>query len=181
MQLTIHTVDAAPGASQPLLKGIAEDLGLVPNMAAVIAESPILLTIFDAMRRAVGSARLDPVHREVAGLAVGVAVDNAYGVAFHSMMLGNLGVTERDIDAMRSGRAPADPARAAVYALSRDLVLTRGKVDDAVVARAVEAGLSAEAVLEVVAECTFAGLVGTMDNLAGRVPVDEFLAPRAWR
>lgn len=181
MQLTIHDLDAAPSASQPLLKGIAEDLGLVPNMAAVIAESSTLLTVFDAMRRAVGSAALDPVHREVAGLAVGVAVDNAYGVAFHSVMLGNLGVADRDIDAMRSGRGPADPTLTAVYTFSRDLVLTRGKVDDAVVARTIEAGLSAEGVLEIVAECTFAGLVGTMDNLAGRVPLDEFLAPRAWR
>ena len=25
-----------------------------------------------------------------------------------------------------------------------------------------------------------AGLVGTVDNLAGRVPLDDFLKPRAW-
>jgi hypothetical protein len=31
-----------------------------------------------------------------------------------------------------------------------------------------------------VAECTFAGLVGVMDNLADRVDLDGFLMPRAW-
>jgi len=31
-----------------------------------------------------------------------------------------------------------------------------------------------------VLECTFAGLVGTIDNLADRVELDEFLTPRAW-
>ena len=181
MKLTIHTADTAPDASQALLKGIAEDIGLVPNLAGVVAESPTLLTVFDAMRRAVGAAGLDPVHREVAGLATGVAVDNAYGVAFHSTVLAGLGVTDPDIDAMRGGRTPSDPSAAAVYALARDVVLTRGKVDDAVVERALSAGLSAESILEVVAECTFAGLVGTVDNLADRVPLDDFLAPRAWR
>ena len=181
MKLTIHTTDTAPDASQALLKGIGEDIGLVPNLAAVIAESPTLLTVFDAMRRAVGAAGLDPVHREVAGLATGVAVDNAYGVAFHSTVLAGLGVADPDIDAMRGGRTPSDPAAAAVYALARDVVLTRGKVDDAVVERALGAGLSPESVLEVVAECTFAGLVGTVDNLAGRVALDDFLVPRAWR
>jgi hypothetical protein len=35
-------------------------------------------------------------------------------------------------------------------------------------------------VLDVVAECTFAGLVGVVDNLAGRVELDGFLAARAW-
>ena len=34
--------------------------------------------------------------------------------------------------------------------------------------------------LEVVAECTFAGLVGTVDNLAGRVDLDAFLHEHAW-
>jgi alkylhydroperoxidase family enzyme len=182
MQLTVHTDDTAPPASRPLLAGIADDLGLVPNMAATMAASPTLLAAFDALRRAVGAAGLDPVLREVAGLAVGVAVDNAYGVAFHSTVLAGMGTAELDLDAMRCGRPPSDagPAAAAVYALARDVVLTRGKVDDAVVDRAVAAGLSTEAVLDVVAECTFAGLVGTVDNLADRVALDPFLVPRAW-
>ena len=82
MQLTIHTTESAPPASKPILDGIASDLGLVPNMAATIAASPALLSAFDGLRRAVASAQLDTTSREVAGVAVGVAVDNHYGVAF---------------------------------------------------------------------------------------------------
>jgi alkylhydroperoxidase family enzyme len=180
MQMTVHTIDTAPDASRPVLESIAADLGLVPNLAAAIATSPTLLGAFDALRRAVGAAGLDPVHREVAGLAVGVAVDNAYGVAFHSTVLGRLGVAEADIDALRAGAAPADPTLAVVAALARDVVVTRGKVPAATVEAAARAGLSTEAVLEIVAECTFAGLVGVVDNLAGRVALDDFLAPQAW-
>jgi hypothetical protein len=67
-----------------------------------------------------------------------------------------------------------------VYDLAREIVTTRGKVADAVIERAARAGLSRASILEVVAECTFAGLVGVMDNLAGRVPLDQPLAARAW-
>jgi alkylhydroperoxidase family enzyme len=81
---------------------------------------------------------------------------------------------------MRAGDTPTDPTAAAVYTLARDLVLTRGKVDDAVVDQVLTAGLTPEAVLEVVAECTFASLVGTIDNLTQRVPLDPFLTPRSW-
>jgi hypothetical protein len=35
-------------------------------------------------------------------------------------------------------------------------------------------------ILEIVAECTFAGLVGVVDNLADRVELDEPFVPRAW-
>jgi alkylhydroperoxidase family enzyme len=180
VKLTVHDQDTAPAGSRALLEGIAADLGLVPNLAATAAASPALLAAFDGMRRAVGSGGLDPVLRETAGVAVGVAVDNAYGVAFHSTVLGRLGVAEEESKRMRAGEAPTDEAAAAVYELARQLVVHRGKVADDAVARASAAGLPDEAILEVLAECAFASLVGLVDNLAGRVPLDTFLQPRAW-
>jgi alkylhydroperoxidase family enzyme len=122
-----------------------------------------------------------PRHREIAGVAVGVAVDNAYGVAFHSTVLGALGVDAADIDAMRAGVEPNDLVHAAVYAYARDVAAQRGKVTDDVVQRAYDAGRTDADLLQLVAECVFAGLVGIIDNLAGRVPLDEFLQPHAWK
>jgi alkylhydroperoxidase family enzyme len=180
MDLTIHTSETAPAGSTALLEGIADDLGFVPNLAGVVAASPALLAGFDGLRRAVSSSGLDPVLRESAGVAVGVSVDNRYGVAFHSTRLGSLGVAAEEIARMRDGAEPADPRIAAVYALAREVVLSRGKVAATTVDRALAAGLTVSDLLDVVAECTFAGLVGTIDNLAGRVDLDEFLQPRAW-
>jgi alkylhydroperoxidase family enzyme len=180
VKLTVHDPATAPAASRPLLDGIAADVGLVPNLAAAIATSPALLAAFDGLRRAVGGGELDPVLRETAGVAVGVAVDNAYGVAFHSTVLGRLGVAEEEIKRMRAGEAPADERAAAVYELARTLVVGRGKAADDAVAGAMAAGLAEAAILEVVAECVFASLVGLVDNLAGRVPLDAILQPRAW-
>jgi len=181
MKLPIYTVDTAPAGAKALLEGIAADLGVLPNMAGTVAGSPALLAGFDGLRRAVGSAGLDPVHREAAGLAVGVAVDNAYGVAFHSTVLGRLGVADAEIDRMRSGQDPADERTAAICRLARDIVLNRGKVPAETVTLVTAAGFATEDVLDVVAECTFAGLVGVMDNLADRVDLDGFLLPRAWQ
>lgn len=180
MQLTICSADTAPDSSKAILDGIAADLGFVPKMAGTAAGSPALLSAFDGLRRAVGSGELDPAAREVAGLAVGVAVDNHYGVAFHSTVLGSLGVDDTEIDRMRACERPSDAKLAAVYELARSLVLDRGKVNEDAVSRATAAGVSTPEILEIVAECTFAGLVGMLDNLAGRVELDEFLTPRAW-
>jgi alkylhydroperoxidase family enzyme len=111
---------------------------------------------------------------------VGVAVDNHYGVAFHSTMLASLDVDETDLDVMRQGHAPTAATAGAVYQLARELVLGRGKVPDATITQATEAGLDTEAILEIVLEATFAALVGTIDNLVDHVDLDDFLAPRAW-
>lgn len=179
MQLTIHTSEAAPVKSRPLLDGINADLGFVPNLAASVAESPTLLQSFDGLRRAV--AGIEPIDREVAGLSTGVAADNQYGVAFHSTVLAGLGVAEEDIAAMRTGSAPADERQAAVYEFARECVTTRGKVSDATLNRLTATGATPADILDLVAECTFASLVGLVDNLAGRVALDPFLQPRAWK
>ncbi|HET9143420.1 hypothetical protein [Actinophytocola sp.] len=60
------------------------------------------------------------------------------------------------------------------------LGLYRDQVDDESVHRAATAGVSTARILDVVAECAFATLVGMVDNLAGRGPLDELLRPRAW-
>src|SRR5262249_4891059 len=123
VQLAILTIDDAPAESRAVLDGIAADLGLVPNLAAATAASPALLAGFDGLRRAVASAKLDPVLREIAGVVVGVAVDNRYGVAFHSTMLAKLGLPGEQVKLLREGAAPADRTAAAVAALARDIAL----------------------------------------------------------
>jgi alkylhydroperoxidase family enzyme len=180
MQLTIHTPDSAPADSRALLEGIAADVGLIPNLAAAAATSPALLAGFDGLRRAVGTTKLDPVLREVTGLAVGVAVDNHYGVAFHSTVLAGLGADEADIAAIRGGEAPSEPVAAAVHAFAREAALGRGKVADGTTQAVLDAGLTTEDVLEILLEVGFASLVGLIDNLAGHVELDGFLSARRW-
>lgn len=180
MQLTIHTRETAPADSRPLLEGIAEDVGVLPNLVASIAASPALLIGFDGLRRAIATGTLDPMHRETAGLATGVAVDNAYGVAFHSTVLARHGMAEDELKRMRAGEEPTDEPAAAVYALARHLALHHGKGADAAVTRATAAGFSTVQILEVVGETAFASLVGLVDNLTDRVTLDDFLQPQAW-
>jgi alkylhydroperoxidase family enzyme len=180
MQLPIHTLDSAPADSRAVLEGIATDLGLIPNLAATAAASPALLAGFDGLRRAVALTKLDPVLREVAGLAVGVAIDNRYGAAFHSTMLAGLGVDESDIEAVRDGRAPSAPAPAAVHDLAREAALHHGQVTPGAIDAAAAAGLSTEDILEVLLEVAFATVVGLIDNLADHVELDGFLTGRRW-
>src|SRR5260370_13409441 len=158
-------------------EGRAGDLGLVPNRVGATAASPALLAGFDGLRRAVASAKLDPVLREIAGVAVGVAVDNRYGVAFHSTMLGKLGLPEEQIKLLREAAAPADETAAAVAALARQIALNRGKVSDSALAATAQAGLSTEAVLDRLLEGAFTTLVGLIDHHAAHVELDPFIAP----
>ncbi|MEM6954834.1 MAG: hypothetical protein AAF645_04070 [Myxococcota bacterium] len=49
MTLPLHTLESAPEASQPILEGSKKSLGFVPNLYAVMAESPELLKAYGAL------------------------------------------------------------------------------------------------------------------------------------
>ena len=139
------------------MEAIAADLGLVPNLAATAATSPALLAGFDGLRRAVASHQARPC----------------------APRGGRAGARGRRRQPLRSG-VPSENTAAATHQLAREVVIARDKVSDATITGATEAGLDIEAILEIVLEVTFAGLVGTIDNLANHVELDDFLAPRAW-
>jgi hypothetical protein len=81
---------------------------------------------------------------------------------------------------MRAGKEPSNPPLGGrVHARSRHRRRAGARAFRHCRPRA-GVGLSDEAILEIGAECTFAGLVGTIDNLADRVELDALLAPRAW-
>jgi hypothetical protein len=52
-------------------------------------------------------------------------------------------------------------------------------VDDPILQRAVDQGLTTDQILDVVTVCTFSSLIGIIDNLAGRLPLDDFIRARA--
>lgn len=63
-RIPIHTVESAPPASQPLLQGLREQVGFLPNLAASMAESPALLQAFLSLRTIAASGQLDAVARD---------------------------------------------------------------------------------------------------------------------
>ena len=48
-QYAIHTIDSAPERSKQLLQAVKQAVGMVPNLAAGMAESPQLLEGFLAV------------------------------------------------------------------------------------------------------------------------------------
>jgi hypothetical protein len=111
---------------------------------------------------------------------VGVAVDNAYGVVFHSTVLARLGVADAEIDGMRSGQEPADDRQAAIYQLAQDIVRSRGKVPADTIDAPPPPGSPSSTSWTWWPSVRSPALVRVIDNLAGRVELDSFFAPRAW-
>ncbi|HXU31571.1 MAG TPA: carboxymuconolactone decarboxylase family protein [Thermoanaerobaculia bacterium] len=176
----IHTLESAPDGSKPLLAGLRKNLGLIPNLAAAMAESPTLLKGFLALREIYRQGTLSEAEIEVLSLTAAYENDCAWCVAFHSMMASKVGVAPQSIEALRGGLPPLEPRLAALSDFAREMVRARGAVSPDGLARFLAAGLSRAQALEVVLGMGFSVLANYAGHLV-EAPLNEPMKPFAWR
>jgi AhpD family alkylhydroperoxidase len=176
---TVHTVESAPDTAGDTLRALQASVGLIPNLAATMAESPALVTAFVTLRELYAKTGFSPAEVQVLSLTAAYENKCDYCVAFHTAMALNNGVTRDDVDALRRGTAPAEPRLGALSQFARVMVRNRGHVDRETQDAFYAAGYSKRQALDVVMGMAFS----LMANYAGHVtqaPLDTFLEPHAW-
>jgi len=175
----IHNLETAPDGSKAALQGLRQALGLIPNLAATMANSPPLINSFVAAFGQFGAGTFSGAERQTLLLSNAVANPCAWAVAFHSTLALREGVDAADVDAVRRGELPADPRLAALSALTRALIDKRGHLDAADAKAFAAAGYDDDQLLEVVTGLA----ISTMANYAGNIatpPVEEPFQAQAW-
>ena len=145
----IHTIDSAPADSAAALRALERGLGFVPNLAAALAESPVLVSGFVDLRQTLSSGELSGVEREIVALAVSLENDCAYCMAAHSTFALMQKADEEAVTAARAGDAPEDPKLGTLYGFARSLTAQRGHVTEEEIEALLKAGYSRGALFEV--------------------------------
>lgn len=175
----VHTIESAPDAAADALRSLHAAVGVIPNLAATMAESPALLKGFLTLRQLYETTGFTPAEVQVLSLTAAYENQCDYCVAFHTAMALNDGVSRDDVDALRRGAAPADPRFGALSTFARTMVRQRGAVGRQALDAFVAAGYSHRQALDVVMGMAFS----LMANYAGHLthaPLDAFLEPHAW-
>jgi len=175
----VHTVDTAPEASKPLLRGLTGAIGMIPNLAAAMAESPELLKGFLTIRQIFYGGTFTP--GEIQVLALSNAVENGcrYCVAFHSTMALKEDVDHDTVEALRAGRSPKEPRLRALSNFSRAIVRHRGHVTEGDLQQFLAAGYSKAQALEVVLGVAVSVLPNFAHHLT-QCAIDEPFRAQAW-
>jgi uncharacterized peroxidase-related enzyme len=179
-KFTVHTIESAPEASKPAMQKLKDSVGLIPNLAAVMANAPALIEAFVAVRAAYQSGSLSAIEREVVALTNAVANNCVYCVAAHSTFAQMANMPPDALAALRVGKSPADPRLKALSDFSRNLTTARGQIGEADLERFIAAGFTAAQALEVVVGGAVSLLANYTNHLA-HAPLDEFLQPQAWK
>jgi alkylhydroperoxidase family enzyme len=175
----IHTIETAPEQSKAALQGLQQNFGLIPNVAATMAGSPVLINAFIGAFGNFHGGSFDERQKQVLLLTNAVTLGCHWTVAFHSTVALGAGVAVSDVAAIREGKLPADPKLAALAALARTLVESKGHAAAAEVDRFVAAGYTRSQVFEVIAGIAISTMAGITGSMA-RTPIEEPFKSQAW-
>jgi uncharacterized peroxidase-related enzyme len=175
----IHTIETAPGQSAQLLNDIATGMGFVPNIFAVIAESPQALAGFISLNTHFGASSFTDEEQQIIQLAASIENECVYCVAGHSAFADSLGVPGEGVCAVREGRAIESPRLQVLNRTVRELMSGGGQIKEGVMSDFLAAGYSNAQFLEVVLGICVKAFSNYVSN-ALSVPVDEAFQPYVW-
>lgn len=147
----VYDLDAAPEASKAALSGLQKTFGMIPNIAGVMAGSPVLLNGFVPLFTHVHAGTFSEAQIQTLLLTNAVTNQSTWPVAFHSALALGAGVAPADVQALRARRSPTEPKLAALSGLARSLIEKRGRLDERDLRAFDEAGFVPSQVLEVIA------------------------------
>ena len=175
----VHTIDSAPADSTTSLRALQQGLGFVPNLAATMAESPVLVNGFVDLRNTLAAGELTGVEREIVALAVSLENDCDYCMAAHSTFALMQKADQEAMSAVRRGEEPADSRLAALYRYARSLMANKGHVTREDSQTLLDAGYTRAALFEVVAQAGHTTLANFAHSIS-EAPLDNAFQPQAW-
>ena len=176
----IHTIASVPAKSKPALEQLQQAFGVLPNLAAVISNSPKLVTALVGVFQQVHNSSFTEQEIQIVLLTDAVANSSPYAVAFHTALAIKQGVNPEETVAVRARLVPKDQRFGALSTLAKTLIEKRGHLSDQELDAFLAAGFTKEQILEVVAVVA----ASTITNYAGTIadpPLEDQFQPFAWR
>lgn len=149
-RITIPSFDGAPDASKPILDAVHNQLGVVPNLFRLIANSPAALSAFTGFQAGLGKT-LDLKTRERIALAVAQVNRCNYCLSAHTYLALNLAKLLPEEVALNRQATSADAKAQAAVSFAAQVAAERGHVPTEAIAQVREAGYSEAQIVEIVA------------------------------
>lgn len=165
----LHTpasIEAAPATARPLLEAVKKQIGSVPNLFRVVANSPAALEGYLGLNGALSKGSLDSKTRERIAIAVAEINGCGYCLSAHTYIGKNVAkLDDAEITANRSGASNDLKADAAVR-FAVKVVEARGHVSDDDVASVKAAGFDDAQIVEIVLHVALNTLTNYVNEVA---------------
>ena len=178
-KFTIHTKETASEKSVVLLQGAEKNIGFIPNLIGMMAESPAVTKGYLNISQVFDETSFSPTERQVVILAASRYNECHYCMAAHSVIADMQKVPQDVVDAIRNDHPIADTKLEALRKFTTQVVDQRGFVSDEEIQEFVDAGYTRQHILEVILGVTFKTLSNYVNHITD-TPVDNAFTRKAW-
>ena len=178
-QFTIHTKETAPKESLEILETTEKAYGFIPNLVAVLAESPAGVKGYRTLMDIFDESSFMPTERQVVLLAVSRYNECHYCVAAHSVIADMQKVPQDVIDAIRNDLPIADYKLEALRIFTTKVVDQRGWVSKEDIQAFLDSSYTRQQLIEVIMGVSLKTYSNYLNHIA-EIPVDDAFATRAW-
>lgn len=173
---TPASIDAVPVLARPPLEAVQKQLGVVPNLFRLVANSPAALEGYLGMSGALAKGSLPAPTRERIALAVAQINGCNYCLSAHSYLGKHLAkLSDAEIAANRHGGS-LDPKAEAAVRFAAQVVRERGHVTDADVQAVRMAGYDDAQIVEIVLHVALNTWTNYLNEVA-KTEIDFPVAP----
>lgn len=168
----LHDLESAPAESKPLLEGSIKAFGMLPNLHAVMAESPMNLKSYQQLHENFLNSSFDADEKTVVWQTINVEHNCHYCVPAHSAIAKSMGVDDALNEALRNQSAMPNEKLQALHDTTLAVVRGRGVVSDEVLEAFYAQGYNQQHLLDIVVGLAQKVMSNYVNHFAD-TPVDE--------
>lgn len=161
------TIESAPEASKPILEEVKRTVGFVPNLMAIFAHNPAVLSGYLALEKTFEHGTFTPRDRQIILLTTSVENKCNYCTAAHSTIAQAFLLTSTAIiSAIVSGNDISDKKINALVTLVREVVRHRGYVSSTAIQEFLSAGYTRDQVMELLLGVAMKTMSNYLDHIS---------------
>lgn len=178
-EFKLHTVETAPQTSKAFLENAQKQMGMVPGLYAVMAESPEILNAYGQLHQAFTNTSFDAEELTVVWQTINVEHECHYCVPAHTGIAHSMKVDPAITEALRNETALPTEKLQALHDFTLSMVRSRGNVSQAEMEAFFAAGYGHKQVLEVILGLS-QKVISNYVNHVAHTPVDKVFEKFAW-
>ena len=171
-EFTIHTLDTAPQASRQTLQNTKKQLGFIPNLYGVFAESPTTLAAYQELTALFDKTAFTVTERNLVLLSISRYRNCSYCLAAHGTVAKMQKVPTDIIHAVYYNQPLSDTKLEALRTFTRAVLEAEGWIKQDALQTFYQAGYQKQHVLEIVLGISFKTLSNYVNHI-NDTPIDE--------
>ncbi|MEH6580850.1 MAG: carboxymuconolactone decarboxylase family protein [Halioglobus sp.] len=180
MRYELYNQETAPAASQPLLEQSVKNFGMIPNLHAVLAESPPALEAYQVLHKLFQQTSFNADELTVVWQTINVEHECHYCVPAHTGIAQMMKVNTAISDALRNGTVLDDEKLQALHLTTLALVRNRGRISEQAQADFFAAGYERRHLIEIILGLSQKVISNYVNHLAD-TPVDQPFQKFIWK